>query len=33
MDDEVYIVRLIGQVITGRLETMEAVQDLPEFEF
>ena len=30
MDDEEYIVRLIGQVITVSLETMKVVSDLPE---
>jgi predicted helicase len=30
MDDEQYIVRLIGQVITVSLETMKVVKGLPE---
>ena len=29
MDDEEYIVRLIGQVITVSLETMKVVKELP----
>jgi predicted helicase len=33
MDDEEYIVRLIGQVITVSLETMKVVSDLPELKF
>ena len=31
-DDEEYIMRLIGQVITVSLETTEIVKGLPEFE-
>jgi len=30
MDDEQYIVRLIGQVITVSLETLKVVKGLPE---
>jgi predicted helicase len=30
MDDQQYIVRLIGQVITVSLETQKIVKDLPE---
>ena len=33
MDDEEYIVRLIGQVITVSLETMKVVKGLPELKF
>ena len=32
MDDEEYIVRLIGQVITVSLETMQVVKELPPLE-
>src|ERR1039457_4709452 len=33
MDDEQYIVRLIGQVITVSLETMKLVKNLPDLKF
>ena len=33
IDDEQYIVRLIGQVITVSLETMKIVGGLPELKF
>jgi len=33
MDDEQYIVRLIGQVITISLETVKVVKGLPEVKF
>ena len=33
MDDEEYIVRLIGQVITVSVETVKVVKALPEFQF
>jgi len=33
MDDEEYIVRLIGQVITVSLETLRLVRELPEITF
>jgi predicted helicase len=33
LDDEEYIVRLIGQVITVSLETMKVVKNLPEVKF
>jgi predicted helicase len=33
LDDEQYIVRLIGQVITVSLETQKIVQNLPELKF
>jgi predicted helicase len=32
MDDEQYIVRLVGQVITVSLETVQVVKGLPELE-
>lgn len=33
LDDEEYIVRLIGQVVTVSLETMKVVKSLPSLEF